>query len=220
MVGQDEGLLPITREKLIRLGEMTLEEKETMTERQQLDSLLKEFYKGFLDPEGLYQRLTECQKQDKQLLLGEAREELENSSKKKGLGIEPEERSHGILNVKLPKEDETEEIVKNVVLELGSQNFGDAVKKYSLLVVDCWAPGCGPCRMAAYIIEKLAGDYQGRIVFGKLNLDENPALGLKYQVRYLPTMLIFKNGELVDRKIGALPRKMLEPELTRHIEEK
>jgi thioredoxin 1 len=127
---------------------------------------------------------------------------------------------YAILNVKFLKEEKAKEIGRNAVLELSSQNFGEAVEKCSLLVVSCWAPGCGPCRMVASIIEKLGEDYQGRIVFGKLNVDENPALAMKYQIRYIPTMLIFKDSELIDRKIGALPRKMLEPELARHIDEK
>jgi thioredoxin len=220
MIGRNEGLPPIVSEKLIRIGGITPEEKERMTEGQQLDSLLEEFYKGLLDSEGLYQELKEYQEQDKQFLLREAREKLESSFKRKGLGIKFEEGSDGTLNVELLKEEEIEEMGKNAVLELSSQNFGEAVKKYSLLVVNCWAPLCGPCRMVAAIVEKLARDYQGRIIFGKLNVDENPALAMKYQIKYIPTMLIFKDGELVDRKIGALPRKMLEPELTRHIEEK
>jgi thioredoxin 1 len=219
MVGQNEGLPPIIRERLNRMGEVTPEEKERMTERERLNSLLKEFYKGSLDSEGLYQKLKEFQEQGKQLLLREAREKLESSFKKKGLGIKFEEKSNGTLNVELLKE-EAEEIGKNAVFELNSQNFDEAVKKYSPLVVDCWAPWCTPCRMVAPVIEELAKDYQGKIVFGKLNVDENPALAMEYQIKSIPTMLIFKDSELVDRKIGALPRKMLEPELTKHLDEK
>jgi hypothetical protein len=100
MIGRNEGLPPIVSEKLIRLGKITPKEKERMTEGQQLDSLLEEFYKGFLDPEGLYQKLKEFQEQGKQFLLKEAREKLENSFKKKGLGIEFEQRSDGICYIK------------------------------------------------------------------------------------------------------------------------
>jgi thioredoxin 1 len=218
MVGRNEGLPPIIREKLNRMGEVTPEEKERITERERLNSLLKEFYKGFLDSEGLYQKLKEFQEQGRQFLLREAREKLESSFNKKGLGMKFEEKSDGTLNVELLK-GEAEEIGKNAVFELNPQNFDEAVKKYSPLVVDCWAPWCAPCRMVAPVIEELATDYQGRIFFGKLNVDENPALAMEYQIKSIPTMLVFKDGNLVDQKIGALPRKMLEAELTWHIEE-
>jgi thioredoxin len=211
---------PNIRDRLAKIGEVTPEEEERITERERLDSLLKEFYKGFLNSEGLYQKLKEFQEQGKQFLLREAREKLESSFKKKGLGIKFEEKSDGTLNVQLPEQEEIEEMGKDLVLELSSQNFGEAVKKYSPLVVDCWAPWCGPCRMVAPVIEELARDYHGKIVFGKLNVDENPALAMKYQIKSIPTMLIFRNGKLIDCKIGAMPRKMLEPELTKHLGEK
>ncbi len=219
MVGWNEGLPPIIREKLIIMGEVTPEEKERITERERLNSLLKEFYKGFLDSEGLYQKLKEYQEQGKQFLLREAREKLETSFKKKGLGIKFQEKSDGTLNVELLKEG-GKEMEKDLVLELSSDNFAEVVNKSSLLVIDCWAPWCAPCRMVAPVIEELARDYQGRIVFGKLNVDENSALAMKYQIKSIPTMLIFKDGQLIDRKIGAMPKKMLEPELSKHTEKK
>jgi thioredoxin len=220
MVEWNEGLPPIIKEKLIKMGEVTPEEKEGITERERLNSLLKEFYKGFLNSEGLYQKLKEFQEQGKQFLLREAREKLESSFKKKGLGIKFEEKSDGKLNVELLKEEGGQEMEKGVVLKLSADNFAEVVNKYSLLVIDCWAPWCGPCRMVAPVIEELARDYHGKIVFGKLNVDENPALAMKYQIKSIPTMLIFRNGQLIDRKIGAMPRKMLEPELTKHLGEK
>jgi thioredoxin len=220
MVGWNEDLLPIIREKLIRMGEVTPEEKERITERERLNSLLKEFDKGFLNSEGLYQKLEEYQEQGRQSLLREAREKLESSFKRKGLGIKFEGKSDGTLNVELLKEEGSKEMENDLVLELGSDNFAQVVNKHPLLVIDCWAPWCGPCRMVAPVIEELARDYQGKIVFGKLNVDENPALAMKYKIKSIPTMLIFKNSELIDRKIGAMPRKMLEPELTKHLDEK
>jgi thioredoxin 1 len=219
MAEWSEGPSPIIRDRLAKIGEVSSEEKERITERERLNSLLKEFYKGFLDSEGLYQKLKEYQEQGKQFLLREAREKLETSFKKKGLGIKFQEKSDGTLNVELLKEG-GKEMERDLVLELSSDNFAEVVNKYSLLVIDCWAPWCAPCRMVAPVIEELARDYQGRIVFGKLNVDENPALAMEYQIKSIPTMLIFKDGELIDRKIGALPRKMLEPELTKHIGKK
>jgi len=91
------------------------------------------------------------------------------------------------------------------------------VQKYPLVVIDCWAPWCGPCRMLAPTIEELAKEYAGKIVFGKLNTDENQATAREYGIMSIPTLLVFKNGKLVDTLIGALPKKMLEQAITRHL---
>lgn len=219
MVERNEGLPPILRAKLARIGEATAEEKEGMAERERLDSLLKEFYRGSLNAEALYHRLKEYQEQGKQFWLKEAREKLEASFKNKGLPIKFVQKSDGTLNIELLNEDEVIKMEKDVVLELSSQNFDEVVKKYSLFVVDCWAPWCAPCRMVAPIIEELAKDYQGKIAFGKLNVDENPSLTERYQIKSIPTLLIFKDGQLIDQKVGAMPRNILEPELTKHIEQ-
>lgn len=220
MVGWNEGLPAIIRDRLAKIGEVTPEEKERMVERERLDSLLKEFHQCFLSPEGLYQRLKEYQEQGKQFLLREAQGKLQSSFKKEASLIKFEEKSDGTLNVELVKEKEVKEMQKDLVLELSSANFAEVVNKYSPLVVDCWAPWCGPCQFLSPVIEELAKDYQGRIVFGKLNVDENRALAMKYQIMSIPTLLIFKNGQLIDQKVGAMPREMLEPELTEHIGKK
>jgi thioredoxin 1 len=205
------------REKLAKIGEATPKEKERMKEQERLDSLLSEFYKGWLDSEGLYQRLKEYQNQGKQLLLKEAQIKLESSFKGKELPIKFEQRSNGTLNIELLEEEEVKEKEKDLVLELTSDNFDEAVNKYPLLVIDCWAPWCAPCRIVAPVIEELARDYQGKLVFGKLNVDDNQSIAMRYQIMSIPALLIFKNGELMDQKIGALPRRALEPELTKYI---
>jgi thioredoxin 1 len=213
----EEKLPPIMREKLAKIGEATPKEKERMKEQERLDSLLSEFYKGWLDSEGLYQRLKEYQNQGKQLLLKEAQIKLESSFKGKELPIKFEQRSNGTLNIELLEEEEVKEKEKDLVLELTSDNFDEAVNKYPLLVIDCWAPWCAPCRIVAPVIEELARDYQGKLVFGKLNVDDNQSIAMRYQIMSIPALLIFKNGELMDQKIGALPRRALEPELTKYI---
>ena len=101
---------------------------------------------------------------------------------------------------------------------LTDDNFEEALKKYPLLVVDCWAEWCQPCKMIAPIIEEMAQDYQGKIVFGKLDTDNNPLTANKYRIRSIPTLLIFKNGELVDQIVGAMPRAQLEPKIVKHLE--
>ncbi len=105
---------------------------------------------------------------------------------------------------------------KGLVLELNSKNLEDAIKNNPSLVVDCWAPWCGPCRMMSPVIEELATDLKGKITFGKLNTDENQDMAMKYQVQAIPTLLIFKDGKLADRKVGALPKKVLAGELTKY----
>ena len=105
---------------------------------------------------------------------------------------------------------------KGLVLELNSKNLEEAIKNNPALVVDCWAPWCGPCRMMSPVIDELAIDLKGKITFGKLNTDENQDMAAKYQVQAIPTLLIFKDGKLADRKVGALPKKVLAGELTKY----
>ena len=88
-------------------------------------------------------------------------------------------------------------------------DIDENIQKFPTVVIDCWAPWCGPCRMIGPIIEELAKDMQGKIVFGKLNVDENPQTSMKYGIMSIPTMLVFKNGKLVDRVVGAMPKEML-----------
>jgi thioredoxin 1 len=99
-------------------------------------------------------------------------------------------------------------------VEMTDALFGEMVQNNSLVVVDCWAPWCGPCHMVAPVIEELARDYAGKILFGKLNVDENQEVSMQYQIMGIPTLLVFKNGKLVDRIVGAMPRQMLEPKIT------
>jgi len=94
-------------------------------------------------------------------------------------------------------------------LEITDADIDENIKKYQTLVIDCWAPWCGPCKMVHPIIEELAKEMQGKIVFGKLNVDENPVTSTKHQIMSIPTLLVFKNGNLVDRIVGALPKEAL-----------
>jgi len=92
-------------------------------------------------------------------------------------------------------------------------NFDDLVHRYRLMVIDCWAPWCGPCRMVAPIIDELARDYTGRVFFGKLNVDENPQTSIRFGIMSIPTLLIMKKGSEIDRIIGAVPRDVIEAKL-------
>jgi len=91
------------------------------------------------------------------------------------------------------------------------------IKKYPLMVIDCWAPWCGPCRMIGPIIEELAKEMKGKVVFGKLNVDENRRTSMKYEIMSIPSLLVFKNGNLVDTIIGAMPKEMLIEQLSPHL---
>jgi thioredoxin len=101
---------------------------------------------------------------------------------------------------------------------LTDHNFDKAVQKYPLLVVDCWAEWCAPCRIVGPVIEALAHDYQGKIFFGKLDVDHNQGIAGRYQIMSIPTLLIFKEGQLVETKVGALPRQALEGALLKYAE--
>ncbi|KQM12294.1 thioredoxin [Methanomassiliicoccales archaeon RumEn M1] len=88
-------------------------------------------------------------------------------------------------------------------------NINDFVKRYDVVLIDCWAPWCGPCRMMGPVIDALAKEMQGKVAFGKLNTDENQKTAMRYTIEAIPTLLVFKDGELVDRWVGARPKEDL-----------
>jgi len=104
-------------------------------------------------------------------------------------------------------------------IEVTDATFKDVINKYNLVVVDCWAPWCGPCRIIGPVVEELAREYAGKVTFGKLNVDNNRMVSAEYGIMSIPTLLVFKGGELVDRIIGALPKQMLEHRLSRYLTE-
>jgi len=101
-------------------------------------------------------------------------------------------------------------------LKIKDADFEDTIKKYNTLVVDCWAPWCGPCRIVGPVIDELAKEMQGQIVFGKLNVDENPMTSTNFQIMSIPTLLVFKDGNLVDKFVGAYPKEELKKKLEAH----
>ena len=95
-------------------------------------------------------------------------------------------------------------------VKITTENFENYKNGDLPLVVDLWAPGCGPCKMVAPIISELAADYDGKIVVGKCDVEENDELAAQFGVRTIPTILFFKNGEVVDKFVGATNKATLD----------
>lgn len=102
-------------------------------------------------------------------------------------------------------------------IELTDASFDNTIRNYPLMLVDFWAAWCGPCRMISPIVEQLAHEYQGKVWFGKLNVDENPVTAEKFGIRSIPSLLLFKNGVEIDEVVGAVPKSVLESTITAHL---
>lgn len=109
-------------------------------------------------------------------------------------------------------------MASNAVFEVTDSNFDQTVlKSEQPVMVDFWAPWCGPCRALAPVVDELATSYQGKVKVTKLNVDNNPSTANRYQVTGIPTLLIFKNGQLQDQLVGYKPKEEIERALTRHL---
>jgi len=104
-----------------------------------------------------------------------------------------------------------------VPLEVTDSGFESTIRGSKLVVVECWAAWCYPCRMIAPIVEELANEYGLVATFAKLNVDENPSTAMKYGIQSIPTILIIKNGVEVERIVGALPKAQIEAVLKKHL---
>jgi thioredoxin 1 len=99
------------------------------------------------------------------------------------------------------------------VLTLSNANFASEVGSGTPVLVDFWAPWCGPCRMIAPIVDELAEEYAGKVKVGKVNVDENQAIAAQFGVMSIPTLMVFKNGQPVERIVGFMPKKDLQARL-------
>ena len=115
--------------------------------------------------------------------------------------------------IRQKKMERLQTMTSGEVLILDDNNLAETVREHPFVVLDCWAEWCGPCKMVAPIIEQLAVEYAGRITFAKLNIDENMGTAMKYQISAIPTMLVFRNGEMAGQIIGALPKNHIEQKL-------
>ena len=102
-------------------------------------------------------------------------------------------------------------------IQVTDKTFDQIIEAHPAVVVDFWAQWCPPCRLIAPIIDELAKDYAGKVVFGKLNTDENQSTATKYNVMSVPNLLFFKKGKLVDQVIGAVPRQHIEQKIKKII---
>jgi thioredoxin 1 len=121
--------------------------------------------------------------------------------------------------VELQKEAATKAMMSSLTepVVLTDSNFKGEIAKYPIMLIDFWAPWCGPCRMVSPIIEQLAREYSGRVAFGKVNVDENQLISASFGIQSIPTMMIFKNGKVVDVMIGALPKAQIEKKLKQQL---
>jgi thioredoxin 1 len=119
----------------------------------------------------------------------------------------------------LQKEAATKAMMSSITepIVLTDSNFASEVTKYPIMLVDFWAPWCGPCRMVSPIIEQLSREYSGRVAFGKVNVDENQRIAASFGIQSIPTLMIFKGSRAVDVIVGALPKAQIEMKLKQQL---
>ena len=108
-------------------------------------------------------------------------------------------------------------MVADNIVQVSDDNFESEVLKSSVpVLIDFWAPWCGPCKLVSPMIDQLAIELRGKVVFGKLNVDENPTVANIFGIQSIPTLIIFRNGEAIDGLMGAIPKQQLISTISRY----
>jgi thioredoxin 1 len=102
-------------------------------------------------------------------------------------------------------------------IEITDANFDEITKTDKPVLVDFWAEWCGPCKMIGPVVEELASDYEGKAIIGKVDVDSNPNTSAKFGIRSIPTLLVIKNGKIVEKQVGAVPKSVLTQKLDAHL---
>lgn len=102
-------------------------------------------------------------------------------------------------------------------IEITDANFDEIINTDKPILVDFWAEWCGPCKMIGPVVEELANDYDGKAVIGKVDVDTNPNTSAKFGIRSIPTLLVIKNGQIVEKQVGAVPKSVLSQKLEAHL---
>jgi len=145
--------------------------------------------------------MDKCMMVEHERLIGEKDEELERIKRKK---MKELLKRMGMEKIATP-------------IHLKDSDFDKALEKHALILVDFWAPWCGPCNMIAPIIEELAAEYSGKMSFGKLNVDENPLTAKRFGIMGIPTLILFKNGKEASRIVGVVPKTYIKKEIEKHL---
>jgi thioredoxin 1 len=103
-------------------------------------------------------------------------------------------------------------------LNLDDSNFSQTINKFPLLLVDFWAPWCGPCRMMSPLIDQIGKDYVGKLVVGKVNVDENPTVSRQFGISSIPTLILFKRGQALNKIIGSVSKNKIDEMVRMHLE--